>query len=529
MTNLLTEARRFGRFTGDLWRYLGREFPRDECRAMLAAQLRDREQTFLELLERAVYARPSSPYRALLLHVGAEHGDVAALVRDVGLEDALVRLHGRGVYLTLEEFTGHRAIVRPGGLELPTRHEDFDNPVLRRGYAGTSGGSRRAPRRTMVDFGHFVHHTAYHRLYLEAFGLYGRPAVLWRPAPPAKSGFSNSLRTLRLGLPVEWYSQNHSTLREVPFQDWLALRTAVVATRFRGPALPLPRHVPLDRAEIVARRLAELVAAGTPAVFQAPAGSGVRVALAAAAEGLDLTGTAFRLGGEPLTRAKLDVVERVGAVAHCNYSMSELGRVGIGCAEPDRLSVDDVHVLTGKVAIFLRPTADGIVDVPALVLTSLDPTTPKLMLNVESGDTGVLAERDCGCAVGKAGYRLHLHTIRSYDKLTSEGTNFLGGELMRLVEDVLPARFGGSPTDYQFVEDEQNGLPRVRLFVSPRVGVVDDRAILEQALGGLGEGPGYRQMMAGIWRDGVTLTVERSEPFHTATAKIPALHVLSRP
>ena len=205
------------------------------------------------------------------------------------------------------------------------------------------------------------------------------------------------------------------------------------------------------------------------------------------------------------------------------------GRVGIGCAGPGRLSIDDVHVLTGKVAIFLRPTADGIVDVPALVLTSLDPTTPKLMLNVESGDTGVLVEHDCGCAVGAAGYRLHLHTIRSYDKLTIEGTNFFGGELMRLVEDVLPARFGGSPTDYQFVEDEQDGLPRVRLFVSPRVGAVDDRAILEQALGGLAEGPGYRQMMAGIWRDGVTLTVERSEPFHTATAKIPALHVLSRP
>ena len=36
-------------------------------------------------------------------------------------------------------------------------------------------------------------------------------------------------------------------------------------------------------------------------------------------------------------------------------------------------------------------------------------------------------------------------------------------------------------------------------------------------------------MMAGIWRDGVTLTVERSEPLHTAAAKIPALHVLPRP
>lgn len=529
MPKLLTEARRFRIFAGDLWRYLGREFSPEECRALLVAQLRDRERTFLELLERAVYARPSSPYRALLVHVGAEHGDVAALVRDLGIEDALGRLHERGVYLTLEEFTGHRTIVRPGGLELPTHHEDFDNPVLRRGYSGTSGGSRRTPRRTMVDFGHLVHQTAYQRLYLEAFELEGRPAVLWRPAPPAKSGFNNALRTLRIGSSVEWFAQNRLGFRDVLPQDWIALRTALVATRLRGPAMPKPRHVPLDRAEVVARRLAELVAAGTPAILQAPGGSGVRVALAAAAEGLDLSGTVFRLGGEPLTRAKLDAIERVGAVGHCNYSMSELGRVALACASRDRLAIDDVHVLTGKVAMFLRPTADGIVDVPALVITSLDPTTPKLMLNVESGDTGVLVERDCGCAVGAAGYRLHLHTIRSYDKLTSEGTNFFGGALMQLVEDVFPARFGGGPTDYQFVEDEHEGLPRVRLFVSPRVGAVDEHELVEQALGGLGQGPGYRRMMAGIWRDGVTLSVERSEPFHTSAAKIPALHVLPRP
>lgn len=179
--------------------------------------------------------------------------------------------------------------------------------------------------------------------------------------------------------------------------------------------------------------------------------------------------------------------------------------------------------------MLLRPTADTRFDVQALVLTTLQPTASKLMLNVESGDTGVLAERDCGCAIGAAGYRLHLHTIRSYEKLTSDGTNFLGGDLVRLVENVLPARFGGGPTDYQFVEDEQNGLPRVRLLVSPRVGAVDETAVLEHALAALADGGGWRQMMAGIWRDGTTLTVERAEPFSTPAAKIQAFHVLPRP
>ena len=525
---MLAELRRFRTFAGDLWRYLGSEFPPEECRRLLDEQLRHRERTFLGHLERAVYARPDSRYRALLDHVGVAHGDVASLVRDVGLEGALARLYEQGVYLTLEEFKGHRPIVRPGGLELPTRHEDFDNPVLRPGYSGVSGGSSGAPRRTMMDFGHVVHHTAYYRLFLEAFDLLDRPAVIWRPTPPARSGFGNVLRSLRHGLRLEWYAQNRFGFRDVQLQDWIALRTAHVATRLRGPALRMPRHVPLTAPDVIARRLAHYVGRGTPAHFQAPAGAAVRVAHAADAGGLDLTGTFARVGGEPLTHAKLEAMERVGIRAVSNYSMSELGRVGIACAADEPAAVDDVHVLSGKVAILRRPSVQQRVDVDALVLTSLDPTSPKLLLNVESGDTAVLEERDCGCVVGAAGLGLHLHTIRSYEKLTSDGTNFLGGDVIRLVEDDLPRRFGGGPTDYQLVEDEHGGLPRVRLLVSPRIGAVDERALLERTHAGLAEGPGYRRMMADIWRDGSTLTVERAEPISTRAGKIPAFHVLPR-
>ena len=82
------------------------------------------------------------------------------------------------------------------------------------------------------------------------------------------------------------------------------------------------------------------------------------------------------------------------------------------------------------------------------------------MINVESDDYGVLVKRDCGCPFGSLGFDQHLHGIRSYDKLTSEGMTFLGGELITLVEEILPARFGGHPTDYQFVEEEEGGLKR---------------------------------------------------------------------
>jgi hypothetical protein len=524
---MVSELRRYVRFTTDLWRFLGREFPAEAAAELLRAQLREREASFLDVLRRAVYARPDSPYRRLLLHVGAEHGDVAALVAERGLEGALAHLDGLGVGLTQAEFKGRVPIVRPGGLELQARDEDFDNPVLRRGYTLLGGGSTGAPRRTIVDFGHYVAQAAYQRVFLDAFGLEGRPLVIWRPAPPARSAFGNALRALRLGMPVEWYSHNRIGIRDVEPRDWLALRTAVVATRLRPPALSLPAHVPLSQAEVVARRLGDLVAAGTPGLLDTTAGSGVRAAHAAAREGIDLTGTFFRVGGEPLTPGKAAAIGRVGARVVCNYSMSELGRVGMPCAGETQ-APDDVHVLLGKVGLLLRPAAGRADGAQALVLTTVLPTAAKLLLNVESGDTGTLVQRDCGCPLGALGYRLHLHGIRSYEKLTSEGTNFRGPDVLRLVEEVLPARFGGGPTDYQLVEDEVDGLPRLRLLVSRRVGSVDENAVLDAALATLAEGPAYRRMMVDLWRDGSTLGVERGEPFETDAAKIPALYVLSR-
>ena len=81
------------------------------------------------------------------------------------------------------------------------------------------------------------------------------------------------------------------------------------------------------------------------------------------------------------------------------------------------------------------------------------------MLNVESDDYGVLERRHCGCPLDAAGLDLHMHTIRSWEKLTSEGMTLGGADLIRLVEEILPARFGGAPTDWQLVEEEEEGLP----------------------------------------------------------------------
>ena len=166
--------------------------------------------------------------------------------------------------------------------------------------------------------------------------------------------------------------------------------------------------------------------------------------------------------------------------------------------------------------------------VPVNVYTTLDYTTPKLMLNVESDDYGVLERRSCGCLLEQVGYDLHLHTIRSWEKLTSEGMNFIGADLMKIVEEVLPGRFGGNPTDYQFLEEEERGLPKVTLLVSPRIGPVDEAAVSDLVLSYLGGAPGSAMDYSDRWREGETLRVRREEPVATQASKILALHTVRK-
>ena len=216
-------------------------------------------------------------------------------------------------------------------------------------------------------------------------------------------------------------------------------------------------------------------ASGRPGFLDTNAASGVRVCQTALERGLDIGGSVFRIGGEPYTPGKARVFTEAGCTAFAHYAMTEAGLIGMACGVPAEL--DEVHVMDDKIAMIDRPVAVGQsgVTVNALFLTSLLPSSQKLMLNVESGDYGMSTRRQCGCPLEHLGFRRHLHRIRSYEKLSSEGMHFIGDDLLAIVDELLPARFGGSSTDYQFVEREDNGLPRVALIVSPRLGA-DRRA-----------------------------------------------------
>jgi hypothetical protein len=201
--------------------------------------------------------------------------------------------------------------------------------------------------------------------------------------------------------------------------------------------------------------------------------------------------------------------------------MAELGRVGIPCAAP--AAVDDLHLMTDKVSVLVRPRSSG-AEGDALYFTGLRPSAPKLMINVETDDYATLEDRECGCAIGELGYARHLHGIRSYEKLTSEGMTFHGTEVVTLVEETLPARFGGGPTDYQLVDQVDAAVPAVAIVVSPGVGEVDEAEVVRvvhEAIEQSGAGPA---LASAVWRDGGTLRVVRREPFATAPGKVLPIH-----
>ena len=103
--------------------------------------------------------------------------------------------------------------------------------------------------------------------------------------------------------------------------------------------------------------------------------------------------------------------------------------------------------------------------------------------------------------------------------------NFIDTDVARILEELLPSRFGGAPTHYQLLEEEDpGGEPRLSLLVDPAVGPVDPSLVADAFLRALGNAsPGDRAMEL-MWRGIGVLRVVRASPRMTASGKILHLH-----
>jgi hypothetical protein len=209
-----------------------------------------------------------------------------------------------------------------------------------------------------------------------------------------------------------------------------------------------------------------------------------------------------------------------------NYGSAETGPVGAQCPRP--ASTDDVHVYRDAFAVIAAPPRRPDGSDQTVFLTGLRRAGPKVLLNVDIGDTACLVRRPCGCAFDELECDTHLSTIRSSEKLTGDGVTFLGADLLPLLEEELPARFGGTVGDYQLVEiPDERGLPRYRLLVSPEVGALDEQVVVDALLDALSVRRRAYGFMVEQWRQGKLVEVCRERPQRTSRGKVPAFRTVS--
>jgi hypothetical protein len=498
--------------------FLRRPVTTEEARATLRERLERRGADLLTLARRLIYGHAASPYRALLAMVGCELGDLERLVGAEGPEGALGRLASQGVYLTVDEFKGRQPVVR-GSTRIDIDPHAFTNPRCARDVPGRSSGSRGISTPVLVALDYIRDCAVDTRLALEARGGGSWLKAYW--GVPGASATVVVLRLSAFGRPVvRWFSQVDP---EAPGLDarygWSARGLRWGSILARRP-IPAPEFVSVEDPLPILRWIAEVRRSGQVPFLQTFPTSAVRLCQAALQAGIDITGTRMTMGGEATTPARLATIRRAGVDGVPRYSSIECGPIGHGCLHAE--APDDVHLHHDLHVVVQGTGAD-------LLVSSLRPTAPLVLFNVSLGDRATLRQRECGCPMHGLGWSTHLEGIHSVEKLTAGGMTFMDADLVRVLEQVLPGRFGGGPADYQLVEEEDaDGRPALRLLVHPRLGHVPVDAVAEAFLSAVGAGAGVERVMSLAWRQARLVRVERRAPLVSSSGKILHLRAARR-
>jgi hypothetical protein len=528
--SLLSDLKMYGRFAFGLRAFLRQTLTLEQARSIVLKRMEEREANFLRLLDRGIFGCPRSPYLPLLKLAQCELGDIRSTIRAKGLENTLLALREAGVYVTFEEFKGREPIVR-SGQTIRAHPRDFDNPHLGPYYyKAKSGGSTGPGTRVQIDLEHQAAQAPHLMLAREAHGILDVPTAIWYGILPDDTGVGVLLRQARFDhLAEKWFSPIVAAEISPSIRNRFATHAFVTLGRLFGAPLPHPRPLSLDRAAALAQWASHRLKTHGRCLIRCHVSQALRVCLAAKAQNIDLTGATFMGGGEPPTPAKIREIRSTGACWVPTYFFTEHGAVGLGCAQP--VDDNDLHFLKDALAViqYSRRVPLSELTVEAFHYTSLLPTAPKLMLNVEADDYGVIERRSCGCPLESLGFTEHLRDVRSFRKLTGDGVTVVGSEILNILEDMLPARFGGSPLDYQLIEEEdEKGFTRLSLVVSPRVNIKDEPTLIQAVLDALGRASVAGQIARTIWSKSGALRVKRMEPISTGGGKLMPLHVARR-
>ncbi len=500
--------------------------PYADPEAVIRHQFAHREEIWLRLVERVVFANPENPYHQMFHLAGCTHGDLSAAVSKDGLESTLAALHRAGVYLTHDEFKGRKPIVR-SNRTLEAKPAWYFNPLVKGGgIESTSGGSRSPGTRIGGAIPARLYGEARRRLRYRELGVEDFEQVSVKAILPAADGLLGCILASRAGMRQgPWFSITTSSLDDAHYR--FATNCLVALARAHGEQVPFPESLPSNDYSRVSAWIAGRRRQGVPSVVCAHPSPAARIAAAAAENGHEIQGTVFLVGGEALTGARRRVIESAGASVFPSYPISEVGGVGSACRQ--MTSGNCVHISEDSMAVisYRRKAPLSEAEVDSLLMTTLVEHGNCVLINVEMDDCGVIEPATCDCLYSRIGFRRRIRDIASFGKLTGIGVTLVGTDVIRILEETLPSRFGGSVTDYQLVECDGGAQARLQLRVGRRVAVASLDGIkdcflreLRQFEGGAGA--------SRIWRDTGALEVVHEDPLVTLRGKVLPLHLLGR-
>ncbi len=508
------------RFYTNLKSFLEKVISEDDALRIIKQRLISREENFLRLAKNAIFLNVKSPYLALFKHYRISYDDVEKMVKNNGLDVALKLLKEKGIYLTIEEFKGKRIFVRDG-VEFKFREDDFDNPFLSNYYSVKTGGTRSRGTRTLLDLDFFSEKAVYYPLIFKIHNLDDCKIGLWAPAPPLGAGILPLLHFAKAGKQVlKWFSPIKLNLMRI-----ISFKLMQQISKAANIKLPYPEYAAIKDVGKVVDWIIETKAREKNVLLLSFVSGAVRICEFAKAHNLDISGVKFWIFGEPLTKARNDIITSCGCHFIPVYSFIELGSVGFGCSQ--RKAPEEVHLFEDSMALIqyekITPSLESKLN--SFLFTSILPSSPKILLNVENGDYGVIEKRPCNCILGELGLQTHLSGIQSFEKLNTEGMTFFVSDLACILEEILPPKFGGSPLDYQISEEIEGINSRLILLISPKVGDIDEGKIKQVLLDELKNRSLHGSQMIEILKQADSISIKRKYPETTRAGKVYPLSI----
>jgi phenylacetate-coenzyme A ligase PaaK-like adenylate-forming protein len=526
MSTFTSTARAYLNFALGLRRFLNETYSIDDVKSTIRDQITNREENFLNTIRTSIYDYPNSPYLPLLKRAKLTHADIEQLVSRNGLEGTLAELYEAGVYVTFEELKG-RIPIKRGDLEYSVTNSDFDNPNLKAILVSQSSGSTGIPTRTKMDF-EFLHNNGLNKtLGYHLIGVEDMPKAFWGGMLPATPAIKATLRLIRSGDRMERWFTAYRISPASPSWYYTTLTYLIVGmVRLHGHHMPFPQYTPNDNPIDVAKWASEMIQREGSCFISTTVSKAVRLSLVAQEQGIDLTHLIIQVGGEPSTSAKVKTIEACGAKQFTQYASTEAGRIGIPCQNPS--VPNEMHFMSNHLAVIQREVEVLDQSVDAICLTTLLPFSPKMLLNAQTDDFGVVETRDCGCQLQELGLHQYIHTVRSYRKLTGEGVTLVGSDMETILEQVFPSKFGGSLLDYQLVEEEdEQGFTKLLLYVAPHIEIKDEQQLIDTLLNAMKHSAPSVQLAQPEYKQAQTIAIRRQQPVLTPRGKYFSIYTLA--